>query len=157
MHTGKGGIARSQLNAANVSGENGTDRAIAAMAPAPLASAPEQALKAEVSEAASEPELLFAPDFIISQVCHETDLMAFYAKQDSIQWQCKSPGLQASSSLLLLLSCTAQTALLTVCTALNGAALIAPWSTLDQAPQRFLHAIEDSCMTCASQNPRPSC
>ena len=50
---------------------------MAAMAPAPLAAAPEQALKAEVSEAASEPELLFAPDFIISQVCHETDLMAF--------------------------------------------------------------------------------
>ena len=87
MHTGKGGIARSQLNAANVSGENGTDRAIAAMAPAPLASAPEQALKAEVSEAASEPELLFAPDFIISQVCHETDLMAFYAKQNSVAVQ----------------------------------------------------------------------
>ncbi len=79
MHTGKGGIACSQLNAANVSGENSTDRAIAAMAPAPLAAAPEQALKAEVSEAASEPELLFAPDFIISQVCHKTDLMAFYA------------------------------------------------------------------------------
>ena len=38
------------------------------MAPAPLAAAPEQALKAEVSETASEPELLFAPDFIISQV-----------------------------------------------------------------------------------------
>ncbi|DBA79724.1 TPA: hypothetical protein ACH3X1_008393 [Trebouxia sp. C0004] len=65
---GKGGIARSQLNAANVSRENSTDRAIAAMAPAPLAAAPEQALKAELSEAASEPELLFAPDFIISQV-----------------------------------------------------------------------------------------
>jgi len=79
IHTGKGGIARSQLNAANISGENGTDRAVAAMAPAPLAAAPEQALKAEVSEAASEPELLFAPDFIISQVCHKTDLVAFYA------------------------------------------------------------------------------
>ncbi len=117
-HTGKGGIARSQLNAANVSGENGTDRAIAAMAPAPLAAAPEQALKAEVSEAASEPELLFAPDFIISQVCHKTDLMAFYAKQHSILWQLRLPGLQASSicCLLLLLSCTAQTPLLTVCT-----------------------------------------
>lgn len=42
---------------------------VAAMAPAPLAAAPEQALKAEVSETASEPERLFAPDFIISQVC----------------------------------------------------------------------------------------
>ena len=41
------------------------------MAPAPLAAAPEQALKAEVSETASEPELLFAPDFIISQVCYK--------------------------------------------------------------------------------------
>ena len=41
---------------------------VAAMAPAPLAAAPEQALRAEVSETASEPELLFAPDFIISQV-----------------------------------------------------------------------------------------
>ena len=40
----------------------------AAQAAAPLAAAPEQALKAEISEAASEPELLFAPDFIISQV-----------------------------------------------------------------------------------------
>ena len=79
VHTGKGSIARSQLNAANVSGENSTDRAISAMAPAPLAAAPEQALKAEVSEAASEPELLFAPDFIISQVCHETDRLAIYA------------------------------------------------------------------------------
>ena len=69
--TGKGGIARSRLNAANVSKQNGTDRAIAAMAPAPLAAAPEQALKAEVSETASEPELLFAPDFIISQVSHK--------------------------------------------------------------------------------------
>lgn len=67
---GKGGTARSQLNAANISSENGTERAIAAMAPAPLAAAPEQALKAEVSETASEPELLFAPDFIISQVSH---------------------------------------------------------------------------------------
>lgn len=42
---------------------------VATMAPAPLAAAPEQALKAEVSETASEPDLLFAPDFIISQVC----------------------------------------------------------------------------------------
>lgn len=42
--------------------------AVAARAPAPLAAAPEQALKAEVSETASEPDLLFAPDFIISQV-----------------------------------------------------------------------------------------
>lgn len=42
--------------------------AVAAMAPAPLAAAPEQALRAEVSETASEPDLLFAPDFIISQV-----------------------------------------------------------------------------------------
>ena len=42
---------------------------VAAMAPAPLAAAPEQALKAEVSETASEPDRLFAPDFIISQVC----------------------------------------------------------------------------------------
>lgn len=41
---------------------------VAAKAPAPLAAAPEQALRAEVSETASEPELLFAPDFIISQV-----------------------------------------------------------------------------------------
>lgn len=41
---------------------------MAAMAPAPLAAAPEQALKAEVSETASEPDRLFAPDFIISQV-----------------------------------------------------------------------------------------
>ena len=67
---GNGGIAGSRLNAAGISRENGTsaDRAAAAMAPAPLAAAPEQALKAEVSETASEPELLFAPDFIISQV-----------------------------------------------------------------------------------------
>ena len=42
--------------------------AVAAIAPAPLAAAPEQALRAEVSETASEPDLLFAPDFIISQV-----------------------------------------------------------------------------------------
>ena len=42
---------------------------VAALAPAPLVAAPEQALKAEVSETASEPDLLFAPDFIISQVC----------------------------------------------------------------------------------------
>ena len=48
---------------------NAPDSALAAQAAAPLAAAPEQALKAEVSEAASEPELLFAPDFIISQVC----------------------------------------------------------------------------------------
>ena len=41
---------------------------VAAMVPAPLAAAPEQALKAEVSETASEPDRLFAPDFIISQV-----------------------------------------------------------------------------------------
>ena len=45
-----------------------TDSSLAAKAAAPLAAAPEQALKAEASEAASEPELLFAPDFIISQV-----------------------------------------------------------------------------------------
>lgn len=43
--------------------------ALAASAPAPLAAAPEQALKAEASETASEPDRLFAPDFIISQVC----------------------------------------------------------------------------------------
>ena len=42
---------------------------LAAMAPAPLAAAPEQALRAEASETASEPDRLFAPDFIISQVC----------------------------------------------------------------------------------------
>ena len=42
--------------------------AVAAMAPTPLAAAPEQALRAEVSETASEPDRLFAPDFIISQV-----------------------------------------------------------------------------------------
>lgn len=41
---------------------------LAAMAPAPLAAAPEQALRAEASETASEPDRLFAPDFIISQV-----------------------------------------------------------------------------------------
>lgn len=74
------------------------------MAPAPLAAAPEQALKAEVSEAASEPELLFAPDFIISQVCHETDHVAVYASGDSIQWQSKLLGVQANSICCLLLS-----------------------------------------------------
>ena len=67
---GTGGIAGSRLHAAGISREDGTskDRAAAAMAPALLAAAPEQALKAEASETPSEPELLFAPDFIISQV-----------------------------------------------------------------------------------------
>lgn len=68
--SGTGGIAGSRLHAAGISGEDNTskDRAAAAMGPAPLAAAPEQALKAEASETPSEPELLFAPDFIISQV-----------------------------------------------------------------------------------------
>lgn len=65
------GIAGAQMEGASrgSSSSNAPDSALAAQAAAPLAAAPEQALKAEVSEAASEPELLFAPDFIISQVC----------------------------------------------------------------------------------------
>ena len=65
MWAGLGGLA-------GISMQNGTDKAVAALAPALLAAAPEQALKAEASEAASEPELLFAPDFIISQVSQST-------------------------------------------------------------------------------------
>lgn len=67
---GMRGIAGAQMEAASRGTSTGkaSDSALAAQAPAPLAAAPEQALKAEASEAASEPELLFAPDFIISQV-----------------------------------------------------------------------------------------
>ena len=78
LPAGTGGIAGSRLHAAGISRADGTskDRAAAAMAPAPLAAAPEQALKAEVSENPSEPELLFAPDFIISQVILSSALSA---------------------------------------------------------------------------------
>lgn len=66
---GNTGIAGGQMAS---TGKNSTGSpqlgSVAAKAPAPLAAAPEQALRAEVSETASEPELLFAPDFIISQV-----------------------------------------------------------------------------------------
>lgn len=64
------GIAGAQIKDASAGSSDGglSEQALAAQAPAPLAAAPQQALKAEASEAASEPELLFAPDFIISQV-----------------------------------------------------------------------------------------
>lgn len=51
-----------------------------------------------------------------------------------------------------------KTALLTVCTALNGAAPIAPRLSLDQAPDDSLQAIKDGCMSCASkETPWLSC
>ena len=66
---GNTGIAGGQMAAGSKAGSGSPSLgAVAARAPAPLAAAPEQALKAEVSETASEPDLLFAPDFIISQV-----------------------------------------------------------------------------------------
>ena len=66
---GNTGIAGGQMAAGGKAGSGSPSLGtVAARAPAPLAAAPEQALKAEVSETASEPDLLFAPDFIISQV-----------------------------------------------------------------------------------------
>lgn len=68
---GNTGIAGGQMTASSSAGsglESPPLVALAASAPAPLAAAPEQALKAEASETASEPDRLFAPDFIISQV-----------------------------------------------------------------------------------------
>lgn len=71
------GIAGAQItdSGAGSPNERLSEQALAAQAPAPLAAAPQQALKAEASEAASEPELLFAPDFIISQVCGDLHWM----------------------------------------------------------------------------------
>ena len=78
---GNTGIAGGQLAAASRS-SNGSPSVgtVAAMAPAPLAAAPEQALKAEVSETASEPELLFAPDFIISQVWTNAERLLYFCQ-----------------------------------------------------------------------------